>query len=194
MENTTTPEGGENESGSVSTSVSQPEPAPVAPPEPAAVSQPELVDENEELLEIEDDDAEESESSGAVAGAFGLTALAFGIVSLAGNWLGSVFGNRSQYFAELHAKTATSQTQSTQISLDAFHSNWHAQAALGGIFALAAMLFGAFVLLSPSLLLSGKSPAWARASALAGIIVGFFGLLVAILVWFNVLAPGLTAS
>jgi len=178
MENTTTPEGGENESGSVSTSVTQPE----------------LVEENEELLEIEDDDADGSEGSGAVAGAFGLTALVFGIVSLGGNWLGAVFGNRSQYFSELHAKTATTQTQSTQISLDAFHSNWHAQAALGGIFALAALLIGAFVLLSPSLLLSGKSPAWARATALAAIIVGAIGLLLAILVWFNLLAPGLTAA
>src|SRR6478752_786513 len=172
MENTTTPEGGENESGSVSTSVSQ--------PESASVSEPELVEENEELLEIEEDDGDESEGSGAVAGAFGLTALAFSIVSLGGNWLGSVFGNRSQYFSELHAKTATTQTQSTQISLDAFHSNWHGQAVLGGIFALAALLIGALVLLSPSLLLSGKSPAWARATALAAIIVGAVGLLLAI--------------
>lgn len=177
MENTTTPEGGEDESGSVSTSVSQPE----------------LTEENDELLEIEDDDGEESEGSGAVAGAFGLASLAFGIVSLGGNWLGTVFGSRSQYFSELHAKSATTQTQQTQTSLDAFHSNWHGQAALGGIFALAALLIGAFVLLSPSLLLSGKSPSWARATALAGIMVGFIGLLLAILVWFNVLASGLTA-
>jgi hypothetical protein len=179
MENTTTPDGGENESGSVSTSAPQ--------------SEPELVEEQEELLEIEDDDADDSEGSGAVAGAFGLTALAFSIVSLGGNWLGTVFGSRSQYFSELHAKTATTQTQSTQISLDAFKSNWHGQAVLGGIFALAAILVGAFVLLSPSLLLSGKSPAWARATALAGIVVGAVGLLLAILVWTSVLAPGLTA-
>ena len=182
MENTTTPEGGENESESVSTSTPQPEP------------EPELAEEHEELLEIEDDDAEESEGSGAVAGAFGLSALAFGIVSLGGNWLGTVFGSRSQYFSELHAKSATTQAQSTQISLDAFKSNWHGQAVLGGIFALAALLVGAFVLLAPSLLLSGKSPAWARATALAGIMLGFVGLILAILVWTSVLAPGLTAS
>ena len=178
MENTTTPEGGENESGSVSTSVTQPE----------------LIEENEELLEIDDDGADDSEGSGAVAGAFGLSALAFGIVSLGGNWLGTVFGSRSQYFSDLHAKNATTQTQSTQNTLDSFHSNWHAQAAVGGIFALAALLIGALVLLSPSLLLSGKSPAWARATALAGVITGFVGLLLAILVWFNVLAPGLPAA
>lgn len=178
MENTTTPEGGENESGSVSTSVSQPE----------------LVEENEELLEIEDEDGEDSEGSGAVAGAFGLTALVFGIVSLGGNWLGAVFGSRSQYFSDLHAKTATTQTQSTQISLDSFKSNWHGQAAVGGIFALAALLIGTFVLLSPSLLLSGKSPAWARATALASIIVGAVGLLLAIAVWFGWIAQGLTAG
>jgi hypothetical protein len=180
MENTTTPDGGETEIETISTS---------------SAPQPELNEQHEELLELEDDeDTEEAVGTGVVAGAFGLASLALGIVSLGGNWLGNVFGNRAQYFAELHVKTATSQAQSTQQSLDAFHSNWHAQAAVGGIFALAALLIGAFVLAAPSLLLSGKSPAWARATAMSGIIIGTLGLLLAVLTWFNVLAQGLNAA
>jgi hypothetical protein len=175
MENTTTPNGEETETEIVSAAVSEPELA-----EP---SQP------EELLEIDDeDDGEEPAGSGFVSGAFGLTSLVLAVASLSGGWLGAVYGARAEYIKELNAKT-----QSTQASLDAFHSSWHAQAALGGIFALASLLIGAGVLASPSLLLSGKTPAWARATALGGIIVALIALLLAILGWFNVLAPGLTA-
>jgi proteasome assembly chaperone (PAC2) family protein len=175
MENTTTPDGAETETETVS----------------AAVSEPELVEpqQPEELIEVEEeDDAEEVGGSGVVSGAFALTALAFGVASLTGSWLGTVYSARAEYVAELKEKT-----QTTQASLDAFHSGWHAQAALGGIFALAALLFGAGVLASPSLLLSGRTPTWARAAALGGIIIGAVGLLLAILGWFNVIAPGLTA-
>ena len=176
MENTTTQNGEESETEIVSTAVSEPE---IAEPE-----QP------EELAEFDDgdDDGAELVGSGFVSGAFGLTSLVLAIVSLTGGWLGTVYGARAEYVAELKTKT-----QSTQASLDAFHSSWHGQAALGGIFALAALLFGAGVLASPALLLSGKTPGWARATALGGLILGAIGLLLAILAWFNIIAPGLTA-
>src|SRR5258708_6451308 len=175
MENTTTPNGEETETEIVSAAVSEPELAQPAQPE--------------ELLELdEEDDGDEATGSGFVSGAFGLTALALAFASLSGGWLSTVYGARAEYIAELKVKT-----QSTQASLDAFHSSWHAQAAMSGIFALAALLVGAGVLTSPSRLLSGRTPAWARAAALAGVIVALIGLLLAILGWFNVLAPGLHA-
>jgi hypothetical protein len=176
MENTTTPDGAETETEIVSVAVSEPE---LAEPE-----QP------EELREIDDeDDAEDAAGSGVVSGAFGLTALALAVGSLVGGgWLGTVYGARAEYIAELKEKT-----QTTQASLDAFHSSWHAQALLGGIFALAALLFGAGVLTAPSLLLSGKSPAWTRAAALGAIIIAAIGLVLALLGWFDVLAPRLIA-
>jgi hypothetical protein len=176
MENTTTPNGAETETETVS----------------AAVSEPELAESEqpEELRELDDEDeAEETASSGVVSGAFSLTALALAVGSLVGGgWLGTVYGARAEYIAELKEKT-----QTTQASLDAFHSSWHAQAALGGIFALAALLFGAGVLTSPSLLLSGKTPAWARAAALGAIIIAAIGLLLALLGWFDILAPRVIA-
>lgn len=144
----------------------------------------------EELLDLdEDEDTEETAGSGLVSGAFGLTALAFAVTSLTGGWIGNIYGNRAQYNTELHAKAATSQAQSTQNSLDAFGSGWHAQAAVSGIFALAALLFGAGVLASPGLLLSGRTPAWARGAALGAVIIGAVGLLLAVLTWFGLLAP-----
>jgi hypothetical protein len=177
MENTTTQNGEESETEIVSAAVSEPQ-----------IAEPEQPEELAEFDDSGDDDGEEPTGSGFISGAFGLTALVLGLVSLTGGWLGTVYGARAEYVAELNTKT-----QSTQASLDAFHSSWHGQAALGGIFAIAALLFGAGVLASPALLLSGKTPAWARASALGGLILGLIGLLLAILAWFNILAPGLHA-
>ena len=178
MENTTTPSGEETETEVVATAVS-------------AVSEPELAepDQPEELAEFdEDDDTDEAVGSGFVSGAFSITALVLAVTSLTGGWLGVVYGARSEYIVEL--KTTT---QSAQASLNAFHSSWHGQAAIAGIFAIAALLVGGGVLASPSLLLSGRNPSWSRAIALGATVLAFIGLLLAILTWFVVLAPGLTA-
>ena len=173
MENTTTPNGQETEPEVVS----------------AAVSEPELAEQPEELAELdEDDETEEAAGSGFVSGAFGITSLVLAVASLTGGWLGTVYGARAEYQVELK-----STAQSAQASLNAFHSSWHGQAAIAGIFAIAALLVGAGVLASPSLLLSGRTPAWVRATALGGIILSLIGLLLAILTWYNVLAAGLTA-
>jgi len=174
MENTTTPNGQETEPEVV----------------PAAVSEPELVEQPEELADIDEDDdgTAEAAGSGFVSGAFGVTSLVLAAASLTGGWLGTVYGARSEYLVELNSKA-----QSAQASLNAFHSSWHGQAAIAGIFAIAALLVGAGVLASPSLLLSGRTPTWARATALGGVILGLIGLLLAILTWYNVLAAGLTA-
>ncbi|MBS2964578.1 hypothetical protein KGA66_16095 [Actinocrinis puniceicyclus] len=181
MENTTTQSGEESETEIVS----------AAAPE-SELAESELVESNEpeELadFDVADEDGEENTGSGFVSGAFGLTSLALALASLSGGWLGTVYGAREEYLVELKATS-----QNTQTSLNAFHSSWHAQAALGGIFALASLLIGAGVLASPALLLSGKTPAWARATALGGVILALIGLLLAILTWFNVIAPGLTA-
>jgi len=177
MENTTTPNGAETETEIVSAAVSEPE-----------LAEPEQPEELRDEIDDEDD-AEDGAGSGVVSGAFSLTALALAVGSLVGGgWLGTVYGARAEYIAELKEKT-----QTTQASLDAFHSSWHAQALLGGIFSLAALLFGAGVLTAPSLLLSGKSPAWARAAALGAIIIAAIGLVLALLGWFDVLAPRVIA-
>jgi hypothetical protein len=178
MEHTTTQNGEESETEVVSAAASEPELAESHQPE-------ELADFDET---DEDADGEGHSATGFVSGAFGLTSLGLALASLTGGWLGTVYAARAEYAVELKATS-----QNTQTSLNAFHSSWHAQAALGGIFALASLLIGAGVLASPALLLSGKTPAWARATALGGVILAVIGLLLAILTWFNVIAPGLTA-
>jgi hypothetical protein len=170
MENTKTPDSGETETEEV---VSSPIPA---------EAQPELSEEPEELLEIDDDeDGEGAESSGFVAGGFGLTSLALAVVSLTGGWLANVYQQRRTL------ELTKTQISSLKQEYDVYSSQWHTQGLFALIFGLAAMLIGAGVLTAPSLLLSGKSPAWARAAALGGLIVGFIGLLLGLLQWFDVL-------
>ena len=147
----------------------------------------------EELQELDEDEETEEESSGLVAGAFGFTALALGFVALGGSWIGAVYNSRASAWSQVTAKTATTQTQENQIELSALTSGWHAQAVLGGIFALAALLFGAGVLAAPSLLLSGKAPAWARGAAVGALVLGVIGLALALLTWYGVIAGSLTA-
>jgi len=147
----------------------------------------------EELLEIDEEEETDEESSGLIAGAFGFTALALGFVSVSGSWLSNVYNSRAETSSQLFAKAATTQTQENQIGVNALASGWHAQAVIGGIFALAALLVGAGVLAAPGLLLSGRAPAWARAAGIAGLVLAVVGLILAILTWYGVLAPGLTA-
>jgi hypothetical protein len=169
MENTKTPDSGEAEIEEV-----------VSSPAPAA--QPELSEEPDELLEIEDDeDGEGAESSGFVAGGFGLTSLAFAVISLTGGWLANVYQQRRTL------ELTKTQISSLKQEYDVYSSQWHTQGLFALIFGLAALLIGAGVLAAPSLLLSGRSPGWARATALGGLIVGFVGLLLGALQWFDVI-------
>jgi hypothetical protein len=146
----------------------------------------------EELIEIDDDGSDEDEvpGSGAVSGGFGFAGLALAIVSLTTSWTGSVVVNHSQIDQEVHAPSTglTAQQQ-----LDMYANGWHTQAWYALVFAAAAVLFGAGSLLSPSILLSGKTPGWAKAGATAALIVGLVGVVLAVLTLTGVFAHGLTA-
>jgi hypothetical protein len=150
----------------------------------SAPADDELLDEPEELREIdeEDEEAEEASGSGAVAGAFGLTSLALALASLTGTWLSNAYQTRDSLL--ISEKTTISTTAQ---EYPIFASEWHTQGLFGIIFSLAALLVGAGVLTAPSLLLSGRTPAWARATALSGLIVGAIGLVLGLLTWFGVL-------
>ena len=74
----------------------------------------------------------------------------------------------------------TSQA-SAQTALNMYENGWHTQAWWALAFALGSVLFGAGALLSPSILLSGKTPGWAKAGATAAVIVGLIAALLAIL-------------
>jgi len=98
--------------------------------------------------------------------------------------------NHAQINEEVHAP---STGLSAQQQLDMYASGWHTQAWYALVFAAAAVLFGAGSLLSPSILLSGKTPGWAKAGATAAVIVGLVGVVLAVLTITGVFGHGLTA-
>lgn len=151
----------------------------------ASAADGELFEEPDELRELdeEEEDLEDEGSSGAIAGGFGIASLVLGLLSLTGTWLSSVYETRDELII---SKNTT--ISSTAQEYPVYASMWHTQALFGMIFALAALLVGAGVLASPSLLLSGRSPGWARGLALGGVIVGVIGLVLGLLTWFGALA------
>jgi hypothetical protein len=144
-----------------------------------------------ELIEIDDDGADEDDvqGSGAVSGGFGFAGLALAIVSLTTNWTSGIVVSHSQYAEEVkQTSTATAQT-----TLNMYENGWHTQGWWALSFALAAVLFGAGAILSPSILLSGRTPGWAKAGATAAIIVGLVAALLAILTIVGVFGGNIVA-
>jgi hypothetical protein len=133
----------------------------------------------EELIEIDDDgsDDEDVPGTGAVSGGFGFAGLALAIVSLTTNWTANVEVSHAQYVADVKGGS----NLSTQDNLNIFENGWHTQGYFALVFAAAAVLFGAGALLSPSILLSGRTPGWAKAAATSAIIVGVVGVVLALL-------------
>jgi hypothetical protein len=145
----------------------------------------------EELIEIDDDGADEEDvpGSGAISGGFGFAGLALAIISLTTNWTSGIVVSHSQYVEEVK-ETSTASAQTT---LNMYENGWHTQGWWALAFALAGVLFGTGAILSPSILLSGRTPGWAKAGATAAIIVGLVAALLAILTVVGVFGGNITA-
>ena len=152
----------------------------------------EIDDLPEGMIEIDDDDSGGGGvlGSGAVSGGFGFAGLALAVVSLTTNWTSGVVASHSQYSEELHAP---SSGLTTQQELNLYANGWHTQAWWALVFAVAAALFGAGALLLPRVLRRGGNPGWAKAAATSAIIVGLFGVLLAVLTIVGVFGGHLTA-
>lgn len=198
-ENTTTTDGTEAEEAELVESESTIDALPdelVETDEPAAETEfvalghPRAADLPEELIEIDEPDAEEEDvpGSGAVSGGFGFAGLALGLVSLTTNWTSTVVSARGLDNSEVNTNPLTNQK-----FVDFTHTSWHTQALWALAFAIGAMLFGAGSLLSPSLLLSGRTPGWAKAASVAALIIGAIGVVLAVLTLTNVFGAAITA-
>jgi hypothetical protein len=146
----------------------------------------------EELTEIDDDGpgGDGVLGTGAVSGGFGFAGLALGVVSLTTNWTSLIVVSHGQYSEEIHAP---SSGLTTQQQLNLYANGWHTQGWWALIFAAAAVLSGAGVLLWPRVSRSGGTPGWAKAAATSAIIVGLVGALLAVLTVIGVFGGHLTA-
>jgi hypothetical protein len=149
---------------------------------------------SQEVIEIDEDGSDEDEDdnpgSGTVSGGFGFAGLALALVSLTTNWTSGVVVSHAQNNEEMRAP---SSGLTVQQELNMYASGWHTQAWWALIFAVAAVLFGTGALVSPKILLSGRTPGWAKAAATGAVIVGLVGAILAILTIAGLFGGHLTA-
>ncbi len=133
-------------------------------------------------------EAEESaieRPSGVGQGAGAVVSAALGIVSLTGNWVGTVAAARQTLIGQL--QTSSSASVAKQIKA-VYGDAWHTTALWGGLFALAALLVGVVVLVRPAFGAPGKpQDTWVKSVAWAGVSLGVVGLLLAVLKYSDVL-------
>ena len=138
----------------------------------------------------EDPDGDCLTGTGAVSGGFGFAGLALALVSLTTNWTSGVVVSHGQFSDEVHASSSGLTAQQT---LNMYANGWHTQGWWALAFAVAAVLFGGGALLGPGILSGRATPGWARAAAVAAVIVGLVGVLLAVLTVTGVFGGHLTA-
>ncbi|MFD9501478.1 hypothetical protein [Streptomyces sp. NPDC060035] len=129
-------------------------------------------------------EAEAAASAGVGGGAGAVVAAGLGIVSLSGAWTGRVAAERETLIGQI--KTSGGGSAAQQIS-EIYADAWHTTALVNGLFALVALLVGAFVLLRPAFGAPSArpQPGWIRAVALAGIALGVLGVLISVGMYFD---------
>ncbi|MER5208094.1 hypothetical protein [Streptomyces sp. NPDC002825] len=123
-----------------------------------------------------DEDAAAPEATGIGAGAAAVVSAALSAVALTGTWTGKVVAERETLIGQI--KTSGSGTPAQQIS-EIYGDAWHSTALVNGVFALLAVIVAVLVLTLP------RRPAWVRAVALAGAVLGGLGLLLSVGTYFD---------
>ncbi|MEW9334112.1 hypothetical protein ACFY8X_00210 [Streptomyces tanashiensis] len=143
-----------------------------------AAADADLLDEQDEQDDDEQDDEEAAspEATGIGAGAAAVVSAALSAVALTGTWTGKVVAERETLVGQI--KTSGSGTPAQQIS-EIYGDAWHSTALVNGVFALLALIVAALVLILP------RRPAWVRAVAVAGAVLGGLGLLLSVGTYFD---------
>ncbi|MFI8292351.1 hypothetical protein ACIGBL_24735 [Streptomyces sp. NPDC085614] len=123
----------------------------------------------------EADDAVPAPAAGVGAGAAGVVSAALGLAALTGTWMGKVASERETLIGQIKAQGGTPAQQISEIYGDA----WHATALVNGVFAVLALITAVVVLTRP------ERPAWVRAVAVAGAVLGGIGLFLSAGMYFD---------
>ncbi|MGW3560503.1 hypothetical protein ACWDNT_24650 [Streptomyces sp. NPDC000963] len=145
------------------------------PTEPMEASEP-AEDSAGELDDDPDEETPAGKDAGTGAGAAAVVSAALGAVALTGTWTGKVVSERETLVGQI--KTSGSGTPAQQIS-EIYGDAWHSTALVNGVFALLALIVAVTALLLP------RRPAWIRAVAVAGAVLGGLGLLLSIGTYFD---------
>ncbi|MFF5505666.1 hypothetical protein [Streptomyces roseolus] len=131
---------------------------------------------DEEADDDTDGGAARPEATGVGAAAAAVVSAALSVVALTGTWTGRVVAERETLVGQI--KTSGTGTPAQQIS-EIYGDAWHSTALVNGIFALLAVIVAGLVLTLP------RRPAWVRAVAVAGAVLGGVGLLLSAGTYFD---------
>lgn len=121
--------------------------------------------------------------SGTAAGAAAIVGAALGLASLTGTWLADLVSARRELTGQLETANGTA---AEQISA-AYGTPWHTIALFNGLTAAVALIVSAAVLVRPAFGDGSRHPVvWVRAVAVAGLVLGALGLLIAAVMRFDV--------
>ncbi|MFF7813448.1 hypothetical protein ACFZCF_16255 [Streptomyces sp. NPDC007945] len=131
---------------------------------------------DEEADDDTDGGAARPDATGVGAAAAAVVSAALSVVALTGTWTGRVVAERETLVGQI--KTSGTGTPAQQIS-EIYGDAWHSTALVNGIFALLAVIVAGLVLTLP------RRPAWVRAVAVAGAVLGGVGLLLSAGTYFD---------
>ncbi|MFC8952229.1 MULTISPECIES: hypothetical protein [unclassified Streptomyces] len=138
----------------------------------------EPLDEDADDQDTDDELAAEAApaSAGIGGAAAAVVSAALGAVALTGTWTGKVVAERETLIGQI--KTSGTGTPAQQIS-EIYGDAWHTTALVNGVFAFVALFVAVLVLVLPG------RPAWVRAVAVAGAVLGGIGLLLSAGTYFD---------
>ncbi|MFE1952460.1 hypothetical protein ACFW9D_18600 [Streptomyces sp. NPDC059524] len=134
------------------------------------------------------------ESAGVGQGAAAIVSAALGFLSLSGSWIGTIVSARETLTGQLNLSTNANPGVAAQVK-EGYTDGWHATAAVGGFFALLALVVAVVVLARPAFGAPGRpQAAWIKSAAWAGVSLGVIGLILAVAKYTDLIfgTPGLS--
>ncbi|MFP5022245.1 hypothetical protein [Pseudonocardia phyllosphaerae] len=132
-----------------------------------------------------DETAKKTSDGGAIAGAGGLVGAALGLASITGTSVTDMIRARAELVGQIDAVTGGGAGADQIATL--YGTPWHTAALVNGIVAVIATIIGLAVVFGPAR--KPGTPAWARAVAIAGLVLGVLGLLVSAGMALDLFAP-----
>ncbi|WP_405790736.1 hypothetical protein OG753_29085 [Streptomyces sp. NBC_00029] len=129
--------------------------------------------------------AEDREPGHVGSAASAIVAAGLGVVALSGSWVAGIVSERASVAARLELSQAADAN--AQIAAQ-FVDPWHTTAMVNGIFSALALIIAIFVLALPAFSSPERIlPTWVRSVSWAGIGLGALGVLLFVLMYFDLL-------
>ncbi|MFD6226256.1 hypothetical protein ACFWFZ_05165 [Streptomyces sp. NPDC060232] len=127
----------------------------------------------------------EEQPSHVGSAAFAIVSAGLAVVALSGSWVAGIVSERASIAARLELSQASDAN--AQIAAQ-FVDPWHTTAMVNGVFSALALIIATFVLALPAFSTPERTlPTWVRSVSWAGIGLGALGVLLFVLMYFDLL-------